>query len=80
MIYLYRDSLVFAPYKSKKYTTHTVIPLADTEQITSSRHSDWRIPKNTAYIQFTLKSGQIEKFIVDKDDSLYQKILALKPA
>jgi hypothetical protein len=71
--YLLSDNLVFLPHKLNFSRKPVTIMLSDIERI-----SDYRVLRLFGTrLNICLKSGKIEKFIIDRDSELYRKIKTL---
>lgn len=70
--YLLSDSLVFVPHKLFMFNTPSAITimLSDIRKV-----SDYKVlGLFDTGLKITLKSGKVEKFVIDKESDLYKKI------
>jgi hypothetical protein len=68
--YLLNDRFVFHPHKLNFSTKDLTFLLSDIEQVQSCKIMFF----NTG-LKITMKSGKVEKFVVNKEDEFYTKLL-----
>jgi hypothetical protein len=69
--YLLRDKLVFIPHKLNLSRKTVAIPFSNIESV--SGYKVWRM--FNVGVKVTLKSGKIERFVVDHSGNFYSRLL-----
>jgi hypothetical protein len=69
--YVLQDRLIFVPHKMNLSRKEVSIPFSEVESITD--HKIWGIFDTG--LKITMKSGEIEKFVVDKTTPFYKIVL-----
>jgi hypothetical protein len=68
---LYKDNLLFIPHKMNLFRKEVSISFSEVESITDRKI--WKV--FDTQLKITLKSGKVEKFVVDETTSFYTMLL-----